>query len=433
MSEVGASMDSVLVERSPDIVIVIDADGTVRSINPAATLLTGWPAEQTVGRSVLELIHPDDLERTAFDLSLYATGSAEPGYSTYRVRCSDGTYRSFEVTGSEVATDDATLLALYCRPDDRAAAAVLDGLLRGTSTADTLRPVCDAFNWKQHGSRVAISWLEDDGMHAVSTKLPDALAGGDPDGDSPWGRCWREATPQRSIDLVPLDDARRALAVEQGLGAYWIEPVLDDESDVCALITLWMRAGGPVPELHSSGMSWAKDHTELTLRWARQRRQLQDAAARDTLTGLANRKAFFDALTASSAGGAVLYCDLDRFKPVNDDLGHLAGDELLRAVAGRIKACVRSADVVARLGGDEFAVLCRGMPAVRAVELAQRIQQAVVEPYRVNGALATVGISIGVAHGDDDLGEAVLELADRALRRAKSAGGSAVAGPDDAS
>lgn len=426
----GTALDSVLIERSPDIVLVIDGESTIRSINPAGRRQTGWSTAETVGRSVIELIHPDDLERTAFDLSLYGGGEAEPGYSAYRVRCADGAYRSFDVTGAEIDTEEGTMLALYCRPDDSAAASVLDGLLRGTSTADTLRPICDAFNWKQHGSRVAIAWLEDDGLHAVSTDLPESLTGVDTRDDSPWARCWRGATSQRSVGLSPLDDTRRALAAELGLGAYWIEPVLDDESDVCALITLWMQAGGPVPELHTSGMSWAKDHTELIVRWARQRRQLQDAASHDTLTGLANHKAFFEVLRASSGSGAVLYCDLDRFKPVNDDLGHLAGDELLRAVAGRIKACVRSVDVVARLGGDEFGVLCRGMPVAGAVELANRIQASVIEPYRVSGTIARVGISIGLAHSESDLGEHVLELADKALLRAKSRGGSAVAGPE---
>ena len=67
-------------------------------------------------------------------------------------------------------------------------------------------------------------------------------------------------------------------ADELGLGTYWIEPVLDDVSNVCALVTLWMRAGGPVPEIHSLGMSVAKDYTELIMRWTRQRLHLQDAA-----------------------------------------------------------------------------------------------------------------------------------------------------------
>jgi diguanylate cyclase (GGDEF)-like protein len=178
------------------------------------------------------------------------------------------------------------------------------------------------------------------------------------------------------------------------------------------------------------GMRVARDYTELIMRWTRQRIQLQDAALRDPLTGLANRKAFFDALGDGDRNGAVLYCDLDHFKPVNDRLGHAAGDELLRAVAGRIKSCVRAGDVVARLGGDEFAVLCLGMSRERALRLAERIRAAVIEPFGVAGATARIGISIGVAHSTEQLGEIVLERADRALLQAKSLGGSAVTDAD---
>jgi diguanylate cyclase (GGDEF)-like protein len=134
---------------------------------------------------------------------------------------------------------------------------------------------------------------------------------------------------------------------------------------------------------------------------------------------------------AASGPHTVLYCDLDAFKPVNDELGHVAGDELLRAVAGRIKACVRTGDVVARLGGDEFAVLCAGVSDDQAHDLAERIRTAVLEPYRIGGTTARLGISIGVARSDAASADDVLERADRALYRAKADGGGAVRWPDD--
>jgi diguanylate cyclase (GGDEF)-like protein len=320
------------------------------------------------------------------------------------------------------------MMALYCRPDDSASASILDGLLRGTSTADTLRPVCDVINWHLHGSHVAITWW-DGGTSYVSTGIPDTLAGADDPAGAPWVTVRSEATGRRAADLVGMDAIRRELASELGLGGYWIEPVLDEQSSVCALVTVWIRDNGSVPELHALGMSMAKDYTELIIRWSRQQRLLVDAARQDSLTGLANRAAFYEAL-ATSGPRAVLYCDLDAFKPVNDELGHVAGDELLRAVAGRIKACVRGGDVVARLGGDEFAVLCAGASDEQAHDLAERIRAAVTEPYRVGGSTARLGISIGVAGSDGVGADDVLERADRALYQAKADGGGAVRWPE---
>ncbi len=422
---------TALVESSPDVFLVVDRDTTVRYVNDAITQRTGWPIDAIKGRPIVDLIHPEDLERALFDLEIYTTGGEQPGITTYRVEMADGSYERFDVSGAPFELDGEPLLALYGRPDESAAPSVLDGLLRHTSTADTLRPVCDAVNWRRHGSRVAISWRDETGFHAVSTDLPRSLVGADGDMDTPWGRCWRGGPGVRRLDLEQLDPIRRAAARELGLGAYWIEPVRDDDSRVCALVTVWLASGGPVPEVHALGMRVAQDYTELIMRWTRQRIQLQDAALRDPLTGLANRKAFFDALRDGDRNGAVLYCDLDGFKPVNDGLGHAAGDELLRAVAGRVKACVRAGDVVARLGGDEFAVLCLGMSEERALELAERIRAEVSKPFRVAGSITRVDISIGVAHTSGEIGEVVLDRADRALLRAKSSGGSVVERADD--
>ncbi|MBU2670774.1 GGDEF domain-containing protein [Actinoplanes bogorensis] len=108
-------------------------------------------------------------------------------------------------------------------------------------------------------------------------------------------------------------------------------------------------------------------------RLAAQRRSAEQAlhrlATRDTLTGLPNRAACLAALDAGLNSGdlAVLFCDLDGFKPVNDRLGHAAGDELLVSVAARLRTCVRDGDLVSRFGGDEFVLLCRGADAVSAV------------------------------------------------------------------
>lgn len=419
-----------LVVESADAVVVVHDDGTIRYMNPRAGVVTGWEPGEAAGRNIFELVHPDDLDRALFDLSVHSEPGAPPGWSTYRVRTADGAWLPMTLTTAEVTDGSNRLLATYCRPADVSPTEVLFGLLRGSSPVDALTPVLGMFNREAFGSRVAIAWFDHAGPHHVGSDLPAALAGADDTVGTPWAVCRREARACLAHDLSDLDDERRTLAGELELSAYWIEPVVLDDGEVHGLVTVWTRRDGPPAEYHRSGMEAAKDFVELILRWTRLVRMLDAAAHLDSLTGLANRRMFFDALSRCRSG-AVLYCDLDRFKPVNDAHGHRVGDELLIAVARRIQRCVREQDLVARLGGDEFGVLCEGASEARAAELAEQIRAAVQQPFQVMGASACVGISIGVARTDAEHADAALESADRALYQAKAGGGGAVRWPWD--
>jgi diguanylate cyclase (GGDEF)-like protein len=135
-------------------------------------------------------------------------------------------------------------------------------------------------------------------------------------------------------------------------------------------------------------------------------RTLRHQALHDDLTDLPNRALLYDrmedALTAAERNGepaALLLIDLDRFKEVNDTLGHDSGDRLLEEVAVRLREVVRRGDTLARLGGDEFAVLLRGIPhRGLAAELAGRLQDALARPFTLNGVVAALDASIGIAH-----------------------------------
>jgi diguanylate cyclase (GGDEF)-like protein len=155
-------------------------------------------------------------------------------------------------------------------------------------------------------------------------------------------------------------------------------------------------------------------------------------ADRDVLTGLANRKALrerlVECLAAAARKGeatAVLYVDLDRFKAVNDTLGHPIGDALLRKVAERFKSALRDGDVVARIGGDEFAVVQSDahQPAA-ATALASRLVDLIGRAYAVEGHMLHIGASVGIAIGPGDGCEpdVLLKNADLALYRAKADG-----------
>src|SRR3569833_2008755 len=160
--------------------------------------------------------------------------------------------------------------------------------------------------------------------------------------------------------------------------------------------------------------------------------RIEHQANYDTLTGLANRSLLQDRLqqallTAASSGQrlAVAFVDLGRFKFINDSLGHHVGDELLKAVAARIKSCVRDCDTVARLGGDEFVLLINGHTGPESVrQLMEKLLAGVAQPWVIQQGEFQVSCSLGVALHPDDGEEALtlLKHADSAMYCAKDIG-----------
>jgi diguanylate cyclase (GGDEF)-like protein/PAS domain S-box-containing protein len=160
--------------------------------------------------------------------------------------------------------------------------------------------------------------------------------------------------------------------------------------------------------------------------------KLARLALHDNLTDLPNRALFADRLRqalarASDSGGsaAVLFVDLDRFKPVNDSLGHAIGDQLLRAVAQRLTSCVRHADTVSRYGGDEFVILAADLGhAQESTVLAEKVARALDSPYEIGGDNLHVTASIGIACFPESATDAdtLLKYADIAMYEAKRTG-----------
>ena len=172
--------------------------------------------------------------------------------------------------------------------------------------------------------------------------------------------------------------------------------------------------------------------SDITLR-KREERELYDLVTHDPLTGLPNRSFFGEQFRQATARAkragrlvALLYLDLDRFKPVNDRLGHECGDQLLRTAARRLRGMVRAEDTVARLGGDEFAVILERLSRPRdAAPTARKLLRALNRPFRLEGHKASVTASVGIAVYplDGDNVDILLKRADRAMYRAKKGRG----------
>jgi diguanylate cyclase (GGDEF)-like protein len=177
------------------------------------------------------------------------------------------------------------------------------------------------------------------------------------------------------------------------------------------------------------GGGWLSTHDDITELWTLQR-EVEHMAFHDQLTDLANRRLLQSRLDA--AGGeadnghpsALILIDLDEFKAVNDSHGHMVGDELLQAVAGRLRDAAGADCLVARLGGDEFAILCPRADLESPAARAEHIVTALRQPYDVAGLELRIGASAGVAlieHGIDDTGRFIAN-ADKALYTSKRAG-----------
>jgi diguanylate cyclase (GGDEF)-like protein len=181
-------------------------------------------------------------------------------------------------------------------------------------------------------------------------------------------------------------------------------------------------------------------HPELlarSIRYAIERKRAEERltylAQYDHLTGLVNRTLFRDRLIQAMARSkrlqqplGLMLLDLDRFKAVNDTMGHDVGDQLLKAVAGRLQDCVREVDTVARMGGDEFTIILEGLSCEQDISIvARRITESLGEPFHLKEHRASIGVSIGITvyPSDDHEIDELLKHADAAMYRAKQQGG----------
>ncbi|MGY2081314.1 GGDEF domain-containing protein [Modestobacter sp. SYSU DS0657] len=203
-----------------------------------------------------------------------------------------------------------------------------------------------------------------------------------------------ESTPVLRPVLAP-----EPLVAATGIAGEWLCVPTPDHAGRY----LFVGAAGPAARDALVAVRALVNQMVMALRICAVHRELRTQAETDALTGLANRAAFTAALEVVSASGAddawVLFADLDGFKEINDEHGHAAGDEVLRAVGSRLAAAVRSPDVCARLGGDEFALLVRAAGTAAVAALGERLTALLTEPLPMpaSGLTVQVGVSIGAA------------------------------------
>jgi diguanylate cyclase (GGDEF)-like protein/PAS domain S-box-containing protein len=437
-----------LVASTPDGVAVLGPDGRVIYANDELARLMRLPLDELIGSDGLGMVHPDELTRALDGIAYAAEFPDRTAVVPYRLSRGDGTWVNVELKSRPLpdATPDGDGLILIVRDGTTrtSVASALTAVANGRPLADTARRVAEAVASRWPNTGVVVFFDAVDGAReVVSVDVPGVFASWamSDDGDA-LDAPWATAAAKGESMIFALDEMPGALGEDAeafGFRCCGVAPVADPGGRPACLIAWFDEPAAARFEFRHASV----ELTEL-LALALERRyhlaQLHHAARHDPLTGLRDRKGFFEQLdetiddSSADASLALLFIDLDGFKPVNDRYGHVVGDRLLVDAARRLERSVGADEVVARLGGDEFAIVCR-VPADRAaVEAAARadaVLHALREPMMIGGhgdgeliGPLRVAASVGVALVDGAVGvEAILDRADAAMYQAKSAGG----------
>jgi diguanylate cyclase (GGDEF)-like protein/PAS domain S-box-containing protein len=381
-----------LTENALDVIHVINQDRTTRYVSPSVERLLGYLPAELVGEPAEALIHPEDLPAMVAT-ARESRGSGGARALEFRARHQDGSYRRFEGVVRNLLDDPVVAGVVINSRDVSERLRVQEESMRlAALSRENPNPVlqCDATGAPVHVNPAAERVTQELGLGEVRDLLP--------------------ANHEQLVRSI-LDDGHEFQSVEVTVG-----------DRIFAWSYRPQRETGAV-------FLFALDITTRRV----MEEQLRHDALHDSLTGLPNRLLFLERLAhailrARRRDGylfAVLFLDLDRFKVVNDSLGHHVGDELLVVVAKRLQACLRPEDSVARLGGDEFAILLEDVSDVSdATRVAERIHAELGWPVNLSGFDVFTSASIGIALSSTtyDRPEFLLRNADMAMYRAKAGG-----------
>ena len=404
-----------LFESAPDALVLVDNDSRILRVNSHFTGLFGYTAEEVRGLSVDDILAPANLHTEAAIITQQAAGGARVSMETVR-RCKDGSVVDVSILGTPIVVNGQQV-AVYGSYRDITQRKKVELALRESEERYALaaRGSNDGlWDWDFRTGKIYYSprWK-------VMLGLQENDAGSDPE-------AWFSRVHPEDLDRVKAEIAAHL----DGGGAH-----LESEHRMRLAdgVYRWMLVRGIVlRDEFGAAYRMAGSQTDISERKLYER-QLQHDALHDALTGLPNRTLFVDRLEHALARArrrpdeifAVLFLDLDRFKVVNDSLGHLLGDRLLVEFARRMERCVRPGDTVSRLGGDEFTILLEDLRDTdEAGQVADRIHAELAHPFNIGGQDVYTSASIGIALGDSDYARAeqLLRDADTAMYRAKSAG-----------
>ncbi len=396
-------------EGSNDAIFIRDADGKIVYWNPGAQKLYGYTSEEVLGRDSSFLVPPEYLESRARHWQVLQQGGTVENHETVR-RCKDQSLVDVSISVSRVKDATGNTIGLTTIARDitgrkraERAQAQLAAIVETSDDAIVGRAPDDTIvSWNAAAERM-FGWSAGEAIgksfRGLLSQTPEVRK------QSRFEKVLRgEPAPSSLEDIRRCKDGS-TIHVQTTMSA------VRDASGNILFVSCIMR--------------------DVTARVLAER-HIEQLATKDTLTGLSNRSMLMEQMHGAIARAvrsqtqlAVIFVDLDRFKAVNDTLGHAAGDELLRECAKRLTDCVRDGDVVARLGGDEFVVLLADITDTAIVTpIASRMLKLLTTPYRLHGHDAQTSASIGIcfypADGEDVT--TLMKYADIAMYHAKDLG-----------
>jgi len=402
----------------------------------------------------LAYVHEDDRARVEAAVQDAVSGGHAVEHE-YRIRRADGEVRWLR-SGFELVTETSgpPRLTGYCQDvtdrrraeerlrraqDDLAThAAVLERIARGEPLERTLVSLCAEVEERFPGSRCSVLLADRSTgvLHtAAGPSLPaevNATLDGMPMAEGA-GACGTAAFRKEAVEVEdaftdPLTAPYREVAEAHELRSVWSHPLTDATGEVLGTFAVYWRTPHTPGPRERQTVQVCAGLAGLAIERRRAEDALTNAAVVDSLTGLPNRAHFLDRVHALLAEPgvprvAVMFLDVDRFKWINDSLGHPAGDEVLVEVADRFAAVVGAGVMVARFGGDEFTVLLEDASPAAIDAIAGAIHHAFAAPFELHGGefYLTVSIGIAVSDGHNDA-SALVRDADAAMYAAKEGG-----------
>ncbi len=410
------SLLRTVIENLNDGVIVTDLENRILHVNSRLAKLVGCSSEEMVGQSAQHFLSM--IEGWIFFCA--APGEAQPGLCEWRegqLKRRDGRQFWAEVNSTPLYDAEGRAIATLITVADITERKWLEEYLRLLESVvvnanelvmiSQVEETADPLDLR-------IVYINDAFLKVTGHRAADVI-----------GRTAQVLVGEQT-DLDELDRIRGALGRHESVKAELIFHRQDHSYFWADMNTV------PIRNEHGQVTHFVSVMREVTER-KNAEEQLRRNAFHDPLTGLPNRLRFTERLTQiisrskqpSGKMFAVLFLDLDRFKVINDSLGHMVGDQLLVAIARRLETCVKKTDIVARLGGDEFTILLDDIQHESAAnQVAERIHQELSDPFNLNGYEVFTTVSIGIALSTTDFNhtEDLLRGADIAMYRAKALG-----------